>query len=382
MEIWDLNLRHMRAAVAIRDLGSISKAAEAANLSQPALTQGISKLERQLQAPLFERLPGGMQVSEAGAQFLPRAEAALARISSPRVTMTQIKALIALADGGSYARAAQMTGLSQPSLHRSVADLSLAVRQSLVVRRGRGIAFTVKGKLAVREARLARVELEAGLAELAALAGREVRTIRIGAMPLSRARILPAAISAHVRRHQGVGVSVMEGAFHELIEPLRDGEIDMMVGALRDPLLDPDIKQQELFQDRPSILGRSGHPALAGSCSLDELAVYPWIMPANDTPIRMQWRAMFEAHKLALPDVPVESGSPLLIRQILLDSDFLTLLSPDQLAAELEEGRIVEIAQAPPGLIRKIGCFSRADWLPTPLQLGFVQLLKEAAAKI
>ena len=40
------------------------------------------------------------------------------------------------------------------------------------------------------------------------------------------------------------------------------------------------------------------------------------------------------------PAVPIESGSVMMIRQILIDSDFLTMLSPDQVAVELEAIRV------------------------------------------
>lgn len=44
---FDLNLRHLRALIAITEQGSISGAADQVSLSQPALTQGLAKLEDQ-----------------------------------------------------------------------------------------------------------------------------------------------------------------------------------------------------------------------------------------------------------------------------------------------------------------------------------------------
>ena len=43
-----LNLRHLTAALVVRQLGSISRATDRAHLSQSAITQGLSKLEREL----------------------------------------------------------------------------------------------------------------------------------------------------------------------------------------------------------------------------------------------------------------------------------------------------------------------------------------------
>src|SRR3546814_15213945 len=89
--------------------------------------------------PLFVRRADGMTPTPAAELFVPRAEAALAHVASNRVTMAQLRALVAIADTGSYAGASSATGLSQPSLHRALANLDLALRRALVrteVRRG------------------------------------------------------------------------------------------------------------------------------------------------------------------------------------------------------------------------------------------------------
>ena len=101
---------------------------------------------------------------------------------TPRVTAAQARALIAVADAGSYAGAGAATGLAQPLLHRSIGDLSVALRRALVVREGKGIKLTEPGRKSTRAFRLACVELDAGLAELAALSGRETGCVSIGAM--------------------------------------------------------------------------------------------------------------------------------------------------------------------------------------------------------
>jgi DNA-binding transcriptional LysR family regulator len=371
--IWDLNLRHLRAAAAIDRLGSISAAAIAVNISQPAVTQAIAKLEVQLDQPLFERRPDGMRSTTAARLLSSRIDAAVALIANPRVTISQLRALIAVADGGSYAGASAETGLAQPSLHRAIGDLTVVLKRSLIERRGKGIALTEHGKRTVRAFRLAGAELQAGLTELNSLLGRETGCIAIGAMPLSRARILPAAVTAFHRSHPDVAINLIEGSFHELIEPLRDGVIDMIVGALRDPPPGPDVEQRALFEDRPVVLGRSGHPRR--NAELAELARYPWIVPAAGTPLRTQWERMFTNAAITPPPVPIECGSVMMIRQILIESDFLTLLSRDQVAVELEAGWLSVIADAPTAVLRTIGVTTRTGWRPTGKQAAFLGML-------
>ena len=77
-----LNLRHLRAAVAIVASGSVSAAARAVHVSQPAVTQGIAKLEAQIGQQLFERRADGMSPTEAALILAPRADAALRLINS------------------------------------------------------------------------------------------------------------------------------------------------------------------------------------------------------------------------------------------------------------------------------------------------------------
>lgn len=373
------NIRHLAAMAAVVELGSVSLAARAVNLTQPAVTQGIAKLEAQLGLSLFARQPGGMVALEPAERLKPRIDAALRLIGSNRVTAAQVRAFVALARGGSYAAAAVATGVAEPSLHRAVGDLGLALGQRLVDRRGRGVMLTRAGTVLAQRLRLALAELRQGLEDLADLRGQEGGRILVGAMPLSRARLIPDAIARFRTDFPQVDISVHEGSHAELVGPLRDGEIDMMVGALRDPAMALDLTQRPLFEDRPTILARRGH-ALAAGWDADALRCYPWILPPEGTPLRQLWQAMFAALGGDLPAVPIECGSVMTIRQLLVGGEYLTLLSHDQLALELEAGLLIDIGPAPGAISRTIGLTTRADWRPTRLQQQFMAAIDQAAA--
>ena len=145
MNPFELNVRHLRAVAAVVETGSISAAARVVNLTQPAITQGIAKLERQIGLSLFQRGPGGMMPTAAAMVLAPRVTAALRLMEARHATAAQISAFLALVSSGSYAAAAVQTGLSEPSLHRAVGDLSLTIGHPLVERRGRGVALTTRG---------------------------------------------------------------------------------------------------------------------------------------------------------------------------------------------------------------------------------------------
>ncbi|MEL0250505.1 MAG: LysR family transcriptional regulator [Novosphingobium sp.] len=380
MQLHAINVRHIAAFAATVRHGSATRAARAVNLTQPALTQAIARLETDIGCALFERGPAGMTPTEPALLLAPRAEAAIAHVGSPRVTGTQLRAFLALARAGSYAVAAEATGLSSASLHRAVADLSVALGQRLVDRRGRSVMLTPAGERRARGFGLAMAELRSGLAEVAAWQGKAAGRVVVGAMPLSRARWLPETILRFAAAHPGVDVAVVEGSHAELSGPLRDGEVDLMLGALRDAASLDDLAQESVFEDRPALVMRAGHPLLEHAVDGASLAAFPWILPASDTPLRHYWEGMMRAAGAEPPRVGIECGSVLTVRQLLLGSDALTLLSPAQLAVELGAGVLATLPPPVP-VARTIGITTREGWRPTAPQAAFVALLREVAAE-
>jgi len=75
-----VTIDEIEAFVSIARLGGFARAAEALHRSQPAISRRIEMLEDQLDTPIFERLRGGVVLTEAGRSFLPYAEAVLASL--------------------------------------------------------------------------------------------------------------------------------------------------------------------------------------------------------------------------------------------------------------------------------------------------------------
>jgi DNA-binding transcriptional LysR family regulator len=390
---FDMNLRHLRSLSAIAAHRSMNAAAQAVNLSQPALTQGLAKLERQLGTALFDRHPDGVTPTEAGVLMADRATTAFDYLTvatrpalrrggrgfarpEQLMTASQLHAFLALADAGSFVAAATATGLSQPALHRAVRDLEQICGVALAERRGRGVVLTTMGRRLARGVRLAATELAAGIAEVAG--AQDSGRIAIGAMPLSRALILPAAIAAFVQGSPRALVDVAEGSWRELVEPLRDGVIDLMIGALRDET-PPGLDQRALFTDRLAVIGRAEHPLAAKvEVTLDDLSHYGWIVGQAETPLRGHWDTLFAGR--TAPEAPIECGSVMVIRGILRASDLLTLLSPDQVAMEMQGGILAQIGRSLDQGVRTIGITTRTGWRPTAAQRRFIALLEIAVA--
>lgn len=384
--VYDLNFRHLRMLETVVSHGSLSTAARAVGISQPALTQALARLETVFGAQLFVRTPLGVAPTPVGRRVLRRVARAMHRLSrtlrivsivpqrsEPEryLTSAHVRGLLGLAEAGSFMRAADLAGISVPALHRSVRDLERLCGTGLVERRGRGVGLTRDGARLSRGFMLAVAELTTALDESADGGGR----LAIGAMALSRSLLLPAALAELLARAPDAQVDVVEGSYLELVELLRSGRIDVMVGALREHPA-RDLHQEPLFTDRLTIIGRAGHPLADGVAGFEALASFPWIAARRASALLERWQGLFDRAAMPRPSAPIRCGSVALIRGVLVRSDFLTLLSPDQVAAEIQSGSLIRIPSVLPDTERVIGVITRRDWYPTALQESFFAALK------
>ena len=389
---YDLNLRHLRMLVAISDAGSLSAAARATSVSQPGLTQALNRLEILFGTMLFDRRTTGVTATPKGQRILQRTRRALHSFTRGCRTVTgasgvekldrylttaHVRGLIALGEAGGFSSASETAGISAPSLHRAVRGLEALAGTSLVEQRGRGVELTRAGSRLARSFMIGVSELAAALQETADQGGH----LSVGAMALSRSLLLPATLADLLRAQPGITVDVLEGSYLELVELLRSGKIDILIGALRDHP-GTDLFQEPLFDDRLTIIGRAQHPLAGSVAGFEELAAYPWIVARRASGLLDRWQKMFDRSGMVRPEAPIQCGSVALIRGVLVRSDFLTLLSKDQVSAEIESGTLVKIDSCIPDTMRTIGAITRRDQIPTKLQISFMNCLTNVAADV
>ncbi|HXQ22908.1 MAG TPA: LysR family transcriptional regulator [Candidatus Acidoferrales bacterium] len=395
------NLRYLRAFREIVRCGSVSAAARAIHLTQPAVTQIVAHLELSFATHLFERTSAGMLPTEAARLLLARVDRALAQLTDGlseatrardrdggparadvlrAITVAQLVSLVAVVEAGSFGGAARWTGLARPSLHRAARSLENVIGIPLFEATSFGVRPTREAERLARRVQLAFAEIAQARAEIAALGGGSIGRTVIGAMPLARSLLVPRAVLEFSNTHPQHTISILDGPYENLLAALRKGFADMLIGALREPLPGPDIVQEHLFDDPLAVVVRAHHPlARRPPPSIGELSSFRWVAPRPGTPLSQQFTELFTTAGIEVPPQQIECNSLAAARALLIGSDRVMLLSEHQIQQELASGLLVALPHPGGCVARRIGLTMRRDWRATPVQAVLLDILRQTA---
>jgi LysR family transcriptional regulator of gallate degradation len=401
------HLKKLRAVRAVAASGSTARAAEVLHLSQPAVTRAVRDVERTLELQVFERNARGMALTEGGRVLTARLERSFTQLAAAdrqlsllaaghRLGSTaksgQIEAQAghkhlavwtALAAAGSELRCAEAMGLSQSAVCQAVGELEHLAGVRLFHRSARGMRLTEPGESALRHVKLALFELDNATADLAAHRGVVAGSIVVGILPFSTGLFLPRAVEQVLSAHPEVTIKIVDGTYETLLHRLRHAELDMVVGALRQPPPPGDLTQHALFDDALAVTVRHGHPLLRRRLrGLRDLSRGAWILPMPNSPAREAFDRAFAAEGLPPPASGLQVNSPALTQTLLLESDRMALMSPRQLVHELRAGLLAVLPVRVRHTARAIGLTTRSGDAPSPAVRHLIEALREAASRL
>jgi DNA-binding transcriptional LysR family regulator len=395
-QIEAISFRQLKLFESVGRLESVRRASEDCNLSQPAVTQSLSKLEQLVDARLVERRASGSYLNSNGtlfyrrvSRFITQFEQALtlfgvegglagARTVSARLLRSQVRALIAIVEQGSFPLAATALGLSPATLQRAARDLESNLRKPLFYRTAAGTIPTPDGIELGRRLKLCLQEIDWGVQELAALAGGATTPIIVGAMPLGGSVLLASMLEGFMQAEPTAQVVIRNESAIEMVKRLRAGDVDFVVGLLPREDAD-DLDTIELAHTPYSIVAREGHPLVGrGEATLEDLSRHEWLTGAAGS----SRRACFDHLFAGQPKVraPVATSALAIIRPLLLGSDRLTLMTSYELQHEGQG--LAAIPHGPISPVPVIGVTTRADWLPTRLHADFLQMLRDHVGSV
>jgi LysR family transcriptional regulator, regulator for genes of the gallate degradation pathway len=394
-----VRLRKIWLATMVAERGSFSDAAAAVGISQSAASRAIESLETEFQCALFERRGHSVKATRQGEILLSRAKRAreqLRRAASEfgetraeavfgdmmRASDHEYRAFIAVYNQTTVSQAAFSLGIKQPSISRSLSRLELRLKQELFERRSFELRATQIGHKLVVPFKLMFRELDQAREEIKLDLGNRKGQVVLGCLPPTRTRLVPDAILALISEYPDVKVRVIDGIFPALFAMLMHGEMDILVGTLRNPLPEGTNAEVMLY-DRVSIVVRPEHPLTRQDVvTLEDCLRYEWILPNSPAPLRQFFDKVVQSHGSNFPERYTEVDSVMVGRSLLCNSDRIAILSYFQVEQEVRWGRLSTVPVLLPDAGRKIGILTKAGYLPTPFAAAFIEGLRTVAKQL
>jgi DNA-binding transcriptional LysR family regulator len=385
------SLRQLHCFLLAVECGSIGRAAEEIGLSQPAASAAVARLEQVFGATLLVRHVSGSAASPTGEllavrvrRFFARLEQGLSALELDwgihfgtilKLRMVHLRAHIAISEFGTFTRGAKHLGISDPALHRAARELEKLLGRELYRIGTAGIGTNKFGEVLARHMRLALQELLQAREEVGRRTSAAPARISAGILPLMPKRWAARVVARTRTLYPDALIELREGNHAVLLQELRWGAIDVIVGALP-PAGEPDTIQEPLFADPYVLVVRRGHPlANIRPLSRKMLTKHDWVVPSHNLPRRAALERFF-ATLPTRPRIWLDTSSPGTMMAVLAETDCITLISHTQLLMDGPADLAVLPIEVSDGG-RMVGITKRRDWLPTPVQRGFLQALTE-----
>jgi LysR family transcriptional regulator, hydrogen peroxide-inducible genes activator len=193
--------------------------------------------------------------------------------------LQQLRYFCAIADTGSFSRAAQKTHVSQPSLSQQIRKLEDELGARLFDRLGRTVELTELGRAFLPRARAVLRELETARSDVVEKKKSISGPISVGVIPTIAPYFLPPILATFSRKYPEVHVSVAEEITQLLLERLRAGTMDAAIVALPLQARSHEFLSFPLMAEKLyAVLPKQHALAKRQAVSLDELQDDPFLL--------------------------------------------------------------------------------------------------------
>jgi len=388
-----LTIRQVRAINAVATHASLARAGEHLHTSQSSLSRYIAEAERVVGQRLFQRGWTGMEPTSQGEiviahcrRMVSSIEAAQAALGSGgarvadlghHLTWDLLRATDAVRAMGSVSAAAGYLQTSQPDVSRALGKLTAAVGRPPFRRTRTGMEAT--GAAVILSDLHGKLLLDVMLLPelLEALSGEVTGRVSVGLLPFSEQDVVVRAFGEILRRHRHVRLQAVTGSYAALIDGLRQGELDFVLGVLRKPPPFDTLEEVHLYDESFAVVVRADHPLAASSPTPGDLAQESWIVAPHGTPTRGYFEEWLIGEGLTPPAQTCEIVTFFLAEQMIIHSDAIGLLTySGQRRAALREGLKILPIQLPDN-VREIGLTFRKHQRLTVAQQIFLEFLVE-----
>jgi LysR family cyn operon transcriptional activator len=174
------------------------------------------------------------------------------------IEIRHLRYFLAVAEAGSFSRAADRLGVSQPNVSQQMRDLELALRVSLFQRRGKRILLTAAGHIFEEYAHSLLHQIENLLQELTIEPGQMRGALHLGVVPILNIALIPPLLGMFAADHPGVSLTVEEISSTEIETAIEEGRMDVGLGFLTRH--SPRLHYERLYVDQFALIVHEGHP--------------------------------------------------------------------------------------------------------------------------
>ncbi|PYK39680.1 MAG: hypothetical protein DME49_03115 [Verrucomicrobia bacterium] len=169
-----------------------------------------------------------------------------------------LRYFLAVAEAGSFSRAADRLGISQPAISQQMRDLETGLRVSLFQRRGKRILLTSAGLIFQEHARAILRQLENFLEELNREPGQLRGTLHLGVVPVLNVALVPHLLGLFAADHPGISLTVEEISSTDIETALEEGRMDIGLGFVTRH--SPNLRYERLCTDEFALIVSEAHP--------------------------------------------------------------------------------------------------------------------------
>lgn len=255
-------------------------------------------------------------------------------------TLHQLRIFHAVAQNGSFARAAEALHLSPPTLSLQVKQLSETVGQPLFEQLGKKIYLTAAGRTLAEACEDIETRMERLGEDLAALQGVERGSVKLAILTTVKYTV-PKLLGGFCAAHPGIDVAMVVGNREKLLQRLAGNEDDLYI--MGQPPEQMDVVS-EAFADNPLVLVAPPDHPLVGKRRIvpERLKNEPFILREPGSGTRLTSEKFFADHGIALKN-RLEVGSNEAIKQTVAGGLGLAVLSAHTVTAELALGELVQL---------------------------------------
>jgi len=285
------------------------------------------------------------------------------------MNIRQLECFVAVAEEGSFTRAARRIGITQPSLSQHIHALELDVDGAVIERLARGIALTPAGRTLLPEARAAVRAVERGRRAARAALALETGELEIATVLSMAVGLLPRYIRLWHERYPDVGIRLQEFRHRALLEDaVVQGVADFAIGPL--PLRAWDGPLEQVSWEEFVVVAPPDDPlASRRAVKLEELADREWVLYHSDHGLAGVLEEVCRRAGFSPRGTVRTSQAEGAAR--LASAGIGPALVPDNIVLPGIEGRVLHLQ---PPLIRDVAVYSRTELSRTAA--AFVDVLR------